>query len=308
MRGNERARMTILDGKVAIVTGAGQGLGRAEALLMARSGAKVIVNDRKRPDGTSTADTVVAEILAMGGIASANYADVSDWGEAEEMVRQAISEYGKLDILVCNAGIVRDKMTFNLSESEWDDVIRVNLKGHFAPARHAVVHWRNLAKETGEPARGRIIFTSSESGLYGNLGQPNYSTAKAGVTGLTFELAKEVGRLGITVNAICPRGRTPMTETTFGAFKQDPNLFDSWDPHNVAPWVTFLGSDHAEAITGQIFVVYGGTVECMTPWPVKSSFSEERRWEPEELIVQARKLFPDMTAMPPEAPDPGIPV
>jgi len=301
--------MGLLDGKVAIVTGAGQGLGRAEALLLAECGAKVVVNDRAPAEGgPRTAEAVVAEIVAAGGTARANHADVSDWDQAEAMIQQAIDDFGRLDMLVCNAGIVRDRMTFNLSESEWDDVICVNLKGHFAPARHAVVHWRNLAKASGQPAGGRIVFTSSESGLYGNLGQPNYSTAKAGVTGLTFELAKEVARLGITVNTICPRGRTPMTETTFGEFKRDPAAFDSWDPHNVAPWVAFLGSDDAADITGQIFVVYGGTVQRMAGWSVHSRISEERRWSPEELVGEARKLFPDMTASAPDMPDPEIPV
>lgn len=300
--------MKLLEGKVAIVTGAGQGLGRAEAMLLAEQGAKVIVNDRKRPDGSSTADAVVAEIRSLGGTASVNYADVSDWSAAEEMIRQAADEFGRLDILVCNAGIVRDRMTWNLSESEWDDVIRVNLKGHFAPAKHAIVHWRNLAKETGTSPGGRIIFTASEAGLFGNLGQPNYSAAKAAVTGLTFELAKEVARFGITVNTVCPRGRTPMTETTFGEFKVDADTFDSWDPHNVAPWVAFLGSDPAAAISGQIFVVFGGTVQTMAPWPIKTSFSEERRWQPQELIEQARKLFPDMTASAPDMPEVGLPV
>jgi NAD(P)-dependent dehydrogenase (short-subunit alcohol dehydrogenase family) len=304
--------MGALSGKVAIVTGGGQGIGRAEARLLAAEGAAVIVNDmgglvdgRDTPD--SFANRVVEEIRAAGGQAAANFADVADWDAADAMVQQAIDTFGRIDILLCNAGIVRDRMTHNLTEAEWDAVIRVHLKGHFAPTKAVVSRWRVAAKQSDKPVNGRIIYTTSEAGMFGNVGQPNYSAAKAGIVGLCFEVAKEVGRFGITVNTISPRGRTPMTEGTFGTFKLPEGEFDSWAPENVAPWAAFLARDEAAQISGQIFVVFGGTVQVMTPWPIASQISAEKTWTPDELVAEARKLFPDMVAHPPEFPDVGIP-
>lgn len=229
-----------LEGKVAIVTGGGQGLGREEALLLAAEGAAVVVNDMGglvdgRGTDASFANLVAAEIKAAGGKACANFCDVSDWAAADAMIQQAIDTFGRLDILLCNAGIVRDRMTHNMSEAEWDAVIKVHLKGHFAPTRAAVARWREATKASGRPVGGRIIYTASEAGLFGHPGQPNYSAAKAGITGLCFEVAKEVGRLGVTVNVISPRGRTPMTEATFGDFTIPEGTFDEWAPDNVAP-------------------------------------------------------------------------
>lgn len=304
--------MGALSGKVAIVTGGGQGIGRAEALLLAQQGAAIVVNDmgglKDGKDGPdSYANQVVALIEQNGGRAVANFADVSDWNAADAMVQQAYDSFGRLDILLCNAGIVRDRMTHNMTEAEWDAVIRVHLKGHFAPTRHAITRWREIAKETGTPVNGRIIYTTSEAGMFGNLGQPNYSAAKAGIMGLCFEVAKEVGRFGITVNTISPRGRTPMTEGTFGTFKIAEGEFDAWAAENVAPWAVFLSREEAKEISGQVFVVYGGTVQLMMPWPIAGQISAAKKWSPEELVVEARKLFPDMKAQPPEFPDVGIP-
>lgn len=303
--------MNSLAGKVAVVTGGGQGIGRAESLLLAAEGAAVVVNDRGglkegKPTSESTANKVVEEIRAKGGKAVANFADVADWKAAEEMIQQAYDEFGRLDILLCNAGIVRDRMAHNLSEQDWDDVVRVHLKGHFAPTRHAITRWRKKFKSDNQPINGRVIYTASEAGMFGHLGQPNYSAAKAGILGLCFEIAKEVGRMGVTVNTISPRGRTPMTEGAFGQIKEIIG-FDSWAPENVAPWAAFLSRDEAAEITGQIFVVYGGTVQVMEPWRIASKISEERTWTSDELVLEARKLFPDMIAEPPEFPDIGLP-
>src|SRR3984957_17809362 len=241
--------MGLLDGKVAVVTGAGRGIGREEALLLASEGAKVVVNDvgaglhGEGGGDTHPAQEVVDLITASGGAASVNGDDVSSWAGAGRLVGQAVDTYGSLDILVNNAGILRDKMSFNMEESDWDDVIRVHLKGHFAPSQHAAVYWRNRAKE-GEEVTGRIINTSSEAGLYGNAGQANYAAAKAGIAALTWVLARELGRYGVTANAIAPRARTRMTENLFGemAKTDDENAFDAWDPKNIANLVVFLAA------------------------------------------------------------------
>lgn len=305
--------MDELKGKVAIVTGGGQGIGRSESLFLAAHGAAVVVNDRGglidgMPHADSFANCVVAEIQAAGGRAVANFGDVADWASAQAMVEQAIESFGRLDILVCNAGIVRDRMTHNLTEAEWDAVISVHLKGHFAPTHFAAVHWRKVSKETGAPVNGRIVYTSSEAGLYGNLGQPNYSAAKAGIVGLCLEVSKELQRIGCTVNTISPRGRTPMTEGTFGDFKLPEGAFDAWDPDNVAPWVGFLACDAAAKITGQIFVVFGGTVRRMEPWSVSTDLSKNGRWTLQELTSRAHELIPGLEASAPPFPDVGMPV
>ena len=213
--------MGLLDGKVAIVTGAGRGIGREEALVLASEGAKVIVNDLGAGlHGEGGADAhpaqeVVDLIKKNGGDAAVNGDDVSTWAGGKGLVEQAIDTFGSLDILVNNAGILRDKMSFNMDESDWDDVIRVHLKGHFTATHHAAVYWRNRSK-SGEDVTGRIINTSSEAGLFGNAGQANYAAAKAGIAALTLVEARELGRYGVTSNAIAPRARTRMTETLFG--------------------------------------------------------------------------------------------
>jgi NAD(P)-dependent dehydrogenase (short-subunit alcohol dehydrogenase family) len=288
--------MGLLDGKVAIVTGAGRGIGREEALLLASEGAKVIVNDYAGPltdtaAGEHPAQDTVDQIKASGGEAAVNGDDISSWQGGENVVQQAIDTFGGLDILVNNAGILRDKMSFNMEESDWDDVIRVHLKGHFAPTHFAAVYWRNKAK-SGEEVTGRIINTSSEAGLYGNAGQANYGAAKAGIAALTWILARELGRYGITANAIAPRARTRMTENLFGEMtKKDDGGFDAWDPKNIANLVTFLAAPEAADINGQIFVVFGGNIYAMSAFQPVGQVTRDSAWTPQELIAAKGDLF-----------------
>jgi NAD(P)-dependent dehydrogenase (short-subunit alcohol dehydrogenase family) len=289
--------MGLLDGKVAIVTGAGRGIGREEALLLAGEGAKVVVNDvgaALTGDGADAhpADEVVSLIKKNGGEAAVNGDDISSWQGAKNVVDQAIDTFGSLDILVNNAGILRDKMSFNMEESDWDDVIRVHLKGHFAPTHHAAVYWRNRAK-AGEEVTGRIINTSSEAGLYGNAGQANYGAAKAGIAALTWVLARELGRYGVTANAIAPRARTRMTENLFGEMtkKEDDDTFDAWDPKNIAQLVGFLATPEAADVNGQIFVVFGGNIYAMSAFQPVGQVTRESAWTPQELIDAKGELF-----------------
>lgn len=225
-----------LAGRTAVVTGAGAGLGRAEALALAAAGAAVVVNDMG--DG---AHAVTAEIAAAGGRATAVTGDVSDWSLGERLVHEAVSTFGSMDILVNNAGILRDKMIFNLTESDWDDVIRVHLKGHAATSRAAAVHWREASKDAGGPVYGRVVNTSSEAFLFGSAGQPNYSAAKAGITALTLSTAQGLSRYGVRANAICPRARTAMTADAFGENTADAGL-DPLSPERVATLVHYLSS------------------------------------------------------------------
>ncbi len=287
--------MGMLDGKVAIVTGAGRGIGREEALLLASEGAKVIVNDvGASVDGGGgdkhPAEEVVELIKKGGSDGAVNASDVSSWSGAKDLIDQAVDTFGQLDILVNNAGILRDKMSFNMDESDWDDVIRVHLKGHFAPSRHAAVYWRGRAK-AGEQVSGHIINTSSEAGLYGNAGQANYSAAKAGIASMTWVLARELERYGITVNSISPRARTRMTENLFGEMAKAGEGFDEWDPRNIAQMVTFLASDEASDVTGQNFVVFGGNVWAMGGFHPVGEIHRDSMWTPEELAGAKAELF-----------------
>jgi NAD(P)-dependent dehydrogenase (short-subunit alcohol dehydrogenase family) len=287
--------MGLLDGKVAIVTGAGRGIGRGEARLLAAHGARVVVNDLGGEwDGSGAdrrpAQLVVDEIAAAGGEAVANYDDVADFAAAERMVRTAVDTWGRLDILVNNAGILRDKMIFNMTEEEWDAVIRVHLKGHFAPTRHACAYWRDLSKETGSAANGRIVCTSSTSGLLGNAGQTNYGAAKAGIAAFAQITSLDMARYGVTCNAIAPAARTRMTEKTFGEIKARGD-FDEWDPENIAPLVTFLATDAAAAITGQVFYVAGGVVQLYQGWGPVAEISKPARWSVEELVKEVPPMF-----------------
>jgi NAD(P)-dependent dehydrogenase (short-subunit alcohol dehydrogenase family) len=288
--------MGLLEGKVAIVTGAGRGIGRGEALELAAQGAKVLVNDLGGEwDGTGAdsrpAQQVVDEIAARGGEAAANYDDVADWAGSKRMIDEAIERWGSLDVLVNNAGILRDKMIFNMEEADWDAVIRVHLKGHFAPTRHACAYWRQRSKEAGGgPANGRIICTSSTSGLLGNIGQSNYGAAKTGIATFAQIVSMEMGRYGVNVNAIAPAARTRMTEQTFGDI-QAKGDFDEWDPENVAPVVAYLATEAAAGITGQVFYVYGGTVHLLEGWTFDTTIKKETRWTVDELVEQIPTLF-----------------
>ncbi len=289
--------MGMLDGKVAIVTGAGRGIGREEALLLASEGAKVIVNDvGAAVDGGGgdkhPAEEVVDLIKAGGSDAAVNASDVSSWQGAKDLVDQAVDTFGQLDILVNNAGILRDKMSFNMDESDWDDVIRVHLKGHFAPSHHAAVYWRGRAK-AGESVTGRIVNTSSEAGLYGNAGQANYSSAKAGIASMTVVLARELERYGVTVNAISPRARTRMTESLFGEMAKKGEGFDVWDPRNIAQLVAFLATDEAADVTGQNFVVFGGNIWVMGGYHPVGEVHRDSMWSPGELAKAKGDLFKD---------------
>jgi NAD(P)-dependent dehydrogenase (short-subunit alcohol dehydrogenase family) len=288
--------MALLEGKVAIVTGAGRGIGRGEALLLAREGAKVVVNDvgattQGEGSDTTPAEQVVKEIVANGGEAVANYENVVDFAATKRLVEQAVEQFGRLDILVNNAGILRDRMTFNMSEEEWDAVIAVHLKGTFNCSRHAGAYWRELSK-AGEKPSARIINTSSPSGLFGNVGQSNYGAAKAAIAAFTVILAMELERYGVTVNAIAPSARTRMTEETFGPLEAPKEGFDALAPENIAPIVAYLASDDAAGITGQVFAVQGGNIALLKGWTPINSIEKEAAWQPGELVAAVEQLVP----------------
>ena len=255
-------------GRVVVITGAARGLGRAHALEFAAEGARVLVNDlgvdRDGSGGASEpAQEVVAEIRAMGGEAEANAADVADWNQAEAMIAQAVETWGRLDTLVCNAGFLRDRMLANMTEPEWDAIMRVHLKGHFGPARHAIAHWRDRSK-AGEDVQGRLINTSSGAGLLGSIGQGNYAAAKAGVAALTIQQAAEWGRYGVMVNAIAPDARTRMTAGIMYT-EEAPEGWDEKDPANASPLVVWLGSDACD-VTGRVFEIAGGALNVCDGW------------------------------------------
>ena len=260
--------MGVCDGRVVVVTGAGRGLGRAHAHMFAAEGASVLVNDLGvERDGSGgagdAAGAVVEEIRAAGGVASANGADVADWEQARTMIDQAMAEWGRIDTLVCNAGFLRDRMLAGMSEDEWDSVTRVHLKGHFAPARHAVEHWREQAKSGVDPA-ARVVNTSSGAGLMGSIGQGNYSAAKAAIAALTVQQAAEWGRYGVRVNAIAPDARTRMTAGVI----YDERAPEGWDekaPENVSPLVVWLGSPGCD-VTGRVFECVGGRLAVCDGW------------------------------------------
>jgi NAD(P)-dependent dehydrogenase (short-subunit alcohol dehydrogenase family) len=294
--------MPHLEGKVAIVTGAGRGIGREHALALARAGAKVVVNDLGSAlSGEGHDDTpaqqVVQEIEALGGEAAANDANVADFEQAGAMVQQAIDRFGRLDILVNNAGILRDRMLVNMSEQEWDAVINVHLKGHFAPTRHAAAHWRELSK-AGEDVRARVVNTSSPSGVFGNIGQGNYGAAKAGIAAFTVIASQELHRFGVTVNCLAPNARTRMTEETFDMSTPDPNEFDPLDPGNMSPVVVALCADEAQQITGQVFHVWGSAVNALRGWSAGELFQTDGRWDADELLRQILGRFPDGASPP----------
>jgi NAD(P)-dependent dehydrogenase (short-subunit alcohol dehydrogenase family) len=273
-------------GRVVIVTGAGQGLGRAHALALGRDGARVVVNDVG-----SSGSEVAAEIAAAGGSAIASTGDVSDWDYANELVRIAVETYGGLDALVNNAGINRDRMLVGMSEQEWDTVLRVDLKGHFAPMRHAAAYWRDCSKRGDQP-QARIVNTGSGAGLMGSVGQGNYAAAKAGIAALTQVAAVEFARYGVTVNAIAPSARTPMTEAVFAERMRAPaSGFDEMHPANVSPLVVWLVSADAGDVTGRVFEIEGGRLSVADGWQHGDPVVKQSRWEAAELGPQVRKLL-----------------
>jgi len=282
----------MFEGRVAIVTGAGRGLGREHALLLAAQGAAVVVNDLGGSTDGSGSDAgpareVADEIVAAGGSAVANTDDVSDWDGAGRLVQQAIDSFGRLDVLINNAGVLRDRMLVNMSEDEWDVVMRVNAKGHAAPLRHAAAYWREQAKQHGSVSAA-VVNTSSPSGLFANVGQANYGAAKVAVAGLTMIAAKELARYGVRVNAIAPAARTRLLGPGSAA-PTDPDVFDRMDPANVAPFVVYLASDRC-TMTGRCFVVYGGMVSLVEPWKATAKIEHEGRWTLDDLVARAPEL------------------
>jgi NAD(P)-dependent dehydrogenase (short-subunit alcohol dehydrogenase family) len=285
--------MGLLDGRVVIVTGAGGGIGRAHALAFAAEGARVVVNDigvgldGSAAGGGSAAQGVVDEITAAGGEAVTSGANVADWGQAEGLINTAVDTFGGLDVLVNNAGIVRDRMVATTSEEEFDAVIAVHLKGHFATMKHAAAYWRGLIKEgnaSPDSLNARIINTSSGAGLQGSVGQGNYSAAKAGIAGLTLVAAAEMGRYGVTVNAIAPSARTRMTETVFAEMMSTQDAeFDAMAPENISPLVVWLGSVESRDVTGKVFEVEGGIIRVAEGWARGAEADKGARWDPAEL-------------------------
>ena len=287
-----------------VVTGAGRGIGRAHALEFARQGAKVVVNDiGANIDGSGGSDgpagEVVDAIRAMGGEAVANGDDVADWEGSQRLIQTAIDTWGGLDVVVNNAGFLRDRMLVSTSEEEWDAVMRVHLKGHFCPSRHASAYWREQAK-AGETVDARIINTSSGAGLLGSVGQGNYSAAKAGIAALTLVQAAEMGRYGVTANAIAPAARTRMTEAVFAdtMAKPEEGAFDAMAPENVSPLVVWLGSTESKDVTGRVFEVEAGIIGVADGWHSGPRVDKGARWEPGEVGEVVAKLID-------EAPEPS---
>lgn len=294
----------ICEGRVVIVTGAGRGIGAAHALEFARQGARVVVNDIGGAlDGSgidiTPAQDIVDRIRAAGGEAIASYDDVTDWDASAQLVRAAVDTFGGLDTIVNNAGAVRDRMFVNMSPDEWDAAIRINLRGHFCPARHAAAYWRDQAK-AGERVDARIVNTSSGAGLMGSVGQANYGAAKAAIAALTLMQAAELARYGITANAIAPSARTRMTEAVFAEMMATVESgFDAMAPENVAPLVVWLGSNQSADVTGRVFEVEGGRISVADGWQHGAPIDRGRRWDPAEVGTAVRELI---TKAPPPAP------
>ncbi|MFD8737068.1 3-oxoacyl-ACP reductase [Streptomyces sp. NPDC059618] len=290
-----------LEGLTAIVTGAGRGLGRAEALELGRLGAAVVVNDygQSGRDGSgeasaTPAEEVAAEIRATGGRALAHTGDVSDHQQARELVESAVTGFGALDILVNNAGILRDRMVFSMTEDEWDSVVRVHLKGHFNTTHFASAHWRARSKAAGGPVYGRIVNTSSEAFLAGSAGQPNYAAAKGGIVGLTTSTALALAKYGVTANVICPRARTRMTEDVFAGFGLPEDGLDPLAPEHVAPLVGYLASPAAAHVNGQLLVVHGGMVAVVERPRVAAKFdSKQDTFSHDELDALLTPYYAD---------------
>jgi NAD(P)-dependent dehydrogenase (short-subunit alcohol dehydrogenase family) len=296
--------VTNLEGRVAIVTGAGRGIGRGEALALAAQGAKVVVNDLGgswNGGGTDQrpAATVAEQIVALGGDAVPNFNNVTDPAGAEALITQAVDTFGRLDVLVNNAGILRDGMIFSIDPSDWAAVVNMHLMGHFLPTRSAAQHWRAQSK-AGNTSHRAIINTTSESGLFGNAGQSNYDAAKMGIVSFTIAVARETAKYGVTVNAIAPRARTRLTTTTFegsgraGEFAEAAEEFDAMDPDNIAPFVAYLATDHAKDITAQTFIVCGGAVGHVKLPQVSDILFKKGRWTVDELAERSNELFKNL--------------
>ena len=286
--------MGALDGRIAVITGAGRGIGREHALLFAREGAKVVVNDLGgSADGVGAdagpAQQVVDEIRALGGEAVANTDNCADWEGGQRLIRTAIDTFGGLDVLVNNAGILRDRMLTNMAEEEWDSVIHVHLKGHFVPLRHAAAYWRERSK-AGEPVNASVINTSSTSGLFGTAGQTNYGAAKTGIATLTIISQMELERYGVRVNAIAPAAATRLTATIPGSAERNEEreqlAFNPFEPGNVSPFVAYLATDDCP-IKGRVFFVVGGTVALFQPFAIVDRIDTDHRWTVDELREQA---------------------
>ncbi|MFC9848117.1 SDR family oxidoreductase [Streptomyces sp. NPDC060223] len=288
----------LCEGRVVVVTGAGRGLGRAHALAYAAEGARVVVNDLGvgldgTPGAGSPAGQVVEEIRSAGGAAVAHGGDVATTEGAASLVRTALETYGRLDTLVNNAGFLRDRMLVNIEEDDWDAVMRVHLKGHFLPLKHAAAYWRAEAK-AGRPPRARVVNTSSGAGLLGSVGQGNYSAAKAGIVGLTLVAAAELGRYGVQVNAVAPAARTRMTEGVFASAMAAPGgdgSFDVMAPENVSPLVVWLGSAASAGVSGRVFEAEGGRITVMEGWRAGPGVDKGARWTPSEAGDAALKLL-----------------
>ncbi len=290
--------MGTLEGRVAIITGAGRGIGREHALLFASEGAKVVVNDLGGAmdgsgDDRSPAQQVADEIKAMGGEAIANADNVADWEGGQRLINAAVEAFGDLNVLVNNAGILRDRVLINMTEEEWDSVIHVHLKGHFVPTRWAAAYWREQSK-AGKEVRASVINTSSTSGLLGNPGQTNYGAAKAGIASFTVICAQELDRYGVRVNAIAPAARTRLTEATPGLgdiiqAPADAGAFDVWDPANISPLVAYLATADAQE-TGKVFFVQGGQIRLMKGWAMADSIEKNDRWSVAELQSEMKKI------------------
>jgi NAD(P)-dependent dehydrogenase (short-subunit alcohol dehydrogenase family) len=286
----------LCEGRVAIVTGAGRGLGRAHATMLAAHGARVVVNDLGgEMDGSGRssgpAQAVVEEISGAGGVAVASVDDCADWEGARRLVQTAVDAFGRLDVLVANAGILRDRMLVNMTADEWDGVMRVHLRGTFCTARWAAVHWRERSK-AGEAVDGRLICTSSAAGLYGNVGQANYAAAKAGLAAFTTVAAAELGRYGATANAIAPAARTRMTEALFADHMRPPERgFDAMAPENVSPIVVWLASAASGGVTGRVFEAMGGRLGLAEGWRHGPAVQRDGGFDPAELGPVVEELL-----------------
>ncbi|MBW8825336.1 MAG: SDR family NAD(P)-dependent oxidoreductase [Acidobacteria bacterium] len=292
--------MGLLDGKVAIVTGAGRGIGREHALLLAKEGADVMVNDlggdgRGEGHDLTPAQEVAEEVRALGVRAAVNGANVADWKAAEELVAQTVDTFGRLDILVNNAGILRDRMTFNMSEEEFDAVVAVVLKGSFGPSRHAAAYWKDLNKKTGELVNGVIVNTSSEAGLYGNFGQANYGSAKMGIAALTITMARDLERIGVRSNAVAPAAQTRLLATITGDQEAPPpGTYDPRGPHQISPLVVWLCTDLAKDVNGQVFAVNGRRIQVVQGWhPVTQIDADGKDWSIDRIESLRGELFKD---------------